>query len=281
MHCNNCGATNHWADECPDLSSEQQAQLHMVVATGKKTEEQQEGHQLLNVSFMQGESLPNDRGYLDGCSTVTAFKTDRYLKGLRTAPSGIKINCNAGTVTTNRVGNYGGMSAWYNPNGIANIFLMNELEKHHRITYNSWQGYYIVHTPRGEVRFHKDEHGLPYIDLEGSSQEAATMLMQMGVKKVRFASGREVCLASRSETQAGRMHVQRVRENYEGFMKKDVIKATEARQAQALMRKTSKKDFKGMVSNRLIPNCPVTYADITNSQKIFGLDLASIRGKTV
>jgi hypothetical protein len=54
---------------------------------------------------------------------------------------------------------------------------MNELEKHYWITYNSWQGYYIVCTPRGEVRFHKDKHGLPYIDLEGSSQEAITMLM--------------------------------------------------------------------------------------------------------
>jgi hypothetical protein len=77
------------------------------------------------------------------------------------------------------------------------------------------------------------------------------------------------------------MHVQMVWENYEGFTKKDVIKAKEARQAHGLIGNPSKKDFKGMVSNHLIPNCPVIYANITNAQKIFGPDLASIRGKTV
>jgi len=46
---------------------------------------------------------------------------------------------------------------WYIPNGIANIFSMHELEKHYRITYDSWEGFYNVHTPRGTVKFHKDE----------------------------------------------------------------------------------------------------------------------------
>ncbi len=36
------------------------------------------------------------------------------------------------------------------------------------------------------MKFHKDEHGLPYINLEGSCQEAATMLVQMGVEGVCF-----------------------------------------------------------------------------------------------
>jgi hypothetical protein len=72
-----------------------------------------------------------------------------------------------------------------------------------------------------------------------------------------------------------------VQKNYEGFTKKDMIKAKEARQAQALIGNPSKKDFKGMVSNHFIPNCPVTFAGITNARKIFGLDLASIHRKTV
>jgi hypothetical protein len=37
-HCYNCSATDHWANECPELTSDQQAQLHMVVETGKKME---------------------------------------------------------------------------------------------------------------------------------------------------------------------------------------------------------------------------------------------------
>ncbi len=36
-----------------------------------------------------------------------------------------------------------------------------------------------MHTPRGEVCFYKDKHGLPYIDLAESGLEAARMLMQV------------------------------------------------------------------------------------------------------
>ena len=47
-HYYNCGKTDHWAYECPDLTAEQQAQLHMhIEAEGEGPEEQQEGHQLL------------------------------------------------------------------------------------------------------------------------------------------------------------------------------------------------------------------------------------------
>ncbi len=55
-----------------------------------------EGHQLLNVSLLQGDALPDNRAYLDGCSTVTTFKMDKYLKNIRMVARGIRINCNAG-----------------------------------------------------------------------------------------------------------------------------------------------------------------------------------------
>ncbi len=120
---------------------------------------------MLHVSLTQGEDLPDERAHLDGCLTVRAFKNKRFLKEIRTVKGGIKINCNAGAVTTNKKGKFGWLNVWYLPNGIANIFSMHELEKMDRITYDSWEGFYIVHTPRGEVHFHKDKQGLPYIDL--------------------------------------------------------------------------------------------------------------------
>ncbi len=43
----------------------------------------------------------------------------------------------------------------------------------------------------------------------------------------------------------------------------------------------NKKDYKGMVSVKLITNCPVTKTNISNTRAMFGPDLASIRGKTV
>jgi hypothetical protein len=41
----------------------------------------------------------------------------------------------------------------------------------------------------------------------------------------------------------------------------------------------SKNNFKGMVSNNMITNCPITTTAITNGRSIFGPDLAIVRGK--
>jgi hypothetical protein len=126
LRCFNCGAMDHWAYKCPQLSNEQQAQLHVnIKEQGETKEQQEEGHQVLNVTLAQGGNLPENQAYLDGCSMVTAFKTDKYLKGIKTLPSGIKINCNAGAVSTKRMGTYGKLKVWYLPGGIANIFLMH------------------------------------------------------------------------------------------------------------------------------------------------------------
>ena len=108
------------------------------------------------------------------------------------------------------------------PKGIANIFSMNEIEKLHRITYNSIDGYYVVHTDKCPVYFHKDEQGLPYIDLDASIYDAATTLVQM------------------------------VRSNYEGFTKKDIKTAKVARKLQGMIGSPSEKDYGGMVSSNMI-----------------------------
>ncbi len=64
-------------------------------------------------------------------------------------------------------------------------------------------------------------------------------------------------------------------------MKNEVLRAREAQKVQAILGNPNKKDFKGMVSSNIIPNCPITRRDITNAQNIFGPDLVGIRGKTV
>ena len=111
---------------------------------------------MLHVSMAQGGNLPDNQAYLDGCSTVTVFKNDKFLSRLRAVAAGIKINCNVWAAVTNMKGKFGQPNAWYLPDGIADILSMHELEKMYIITYDSWEGFYIVHTPRGEVRFYKD-----------------------------------------------------------------------------------------------------------------------------
>jgi hypothetical protein len=122
-HCFNCGSPSHWAYECPQLSGEQQLQLHMnLEAQEESTQEPaEEAQQLFNVTLAQGGELPDNRVYLDGCSTVTAFKNDKFLKSIKTEARGVKINCNAGAISTNKRGKNGNLKVWYLPDGITNI----------------------------------------------------------------------------------------------------------------------------------------------------------------
>ena len=109
-------------------------------------------------------------------------KNGKFLRYIHSVRGGIKIKCIAGTVATNKKGKFGGLSAWYLPDGIANIFSMHELEKLYRIMYDIWEGFYIViHTPQGEVHFHKDKPDFPIIDLTKSGHETARMLLQLAL----------------------------------------------------------------------------------------------------
>jgi len=99
------------------------------------------------------------------------------------------------------------------PNGIANILPQHQVEQKYRATYDSWDGYYVVHHPKGPVNICKDHQGIPYIDMNDSSREAAILL------------------------------VQTVRGNYaEGYTKKEVMEAKQARCQQGVMGAVSDKD---------------------------------------
>ncbi len=134
-HCYNCGEEGHWAREYLHHSTKQQKQLHMVLE--REAEEDQKGqmaHQFFHVSMLQADKLLDHRAYLDGCSMVTAFKTKKCLENLQRVKQGVKINCNSRAMRTNIVGDYVSMTAWFIPEGIANIFSMSELQKRYRIT---------------------------------------------------------------------------------------------------------------------------------------------------
>ena len=118
-----------------------------------------------------------------------------------------------------------------------------------------------MHMAQGQMNFHKDEQGLPYIDLEQSGCMAAIMLMQN---------------ASQQSTESeGMALVQTVRENYEGYTKREVLRVKEAHCAQAMIGNPSKGDFRGMVSSNMIKNCSITPSDIA-AKEIFGPALASV-----
>jgi hypothetical protein len=100
----------------------------------------------------QHGKIPDSWILLDNQSTVNVFSNRSLLKNIRTANRVMNILCNAGVTRTSMVGDLPGYDGkvWYNPKGIADILSLSDLEKHHRVTYDSTaEKSFIVHKQDG------------------------------------------------------------------------------------------------------------------------------------
>jgi hypothetical protein len=74
--------------------------------------------------------------------------------------------------------------------------------------------------------------------------------------------------------------VSTVSENKEGFTKRQIKCVEEARALYAKLCYPSTKDFKWVVQSNQIKDCPVTIQDIDVATKIWGKNIAALKGKT-
>ena len=71
-----------------------------------------------------------------------------------------------------------------------------------------------------------------------------------------------------------------VAENMEGYSKRQIEDAKRAKQLLASIGYPSFKDFKAAVRAGMIKNCPITPEDVDRCLRIFGKEVASLKGKT-
>ena len=75
--------------------------------------------------------------------------------------------------------------------------------------------------------------------------------------------------------------IQTVQDNSEAFNKKKPTASKNAHKSNGMIGHIFEREFKSMVRNNMIQNCPITASDVTNSQNMFGPKLTGTRGKTV
>ena len=115
--------------------------------------------------------------YLDSCTTRSTFVGEKHLTNVRDMDKSLTVRCNAGQLRTSRRGDFNGLKVWAMEDGIANVLSLGEIMKKHRVTFDSLDGYFAVHTPGGEVRFVLNKHGMPALNL-CKNEQAAKMLIQ-------------------------------------------------------------------------------------------------------
>jgi hypothetical protein len=187
---------------------------------------------------------------LDNQSTVDIFCNTSLLQNIWKSDNTMKIQCNAGSRTTNLIedlSNYGTM--WYDPGGIANILSMKRVKEKCHVHYDSkGDGIFYVIKPAGITRkFVESNCGLYYLDT---------------------AEDNEFTLVTTVTNKADQ------------YTRKEYVRAEKARELQITIGCPSTKDLLNIINNNLLNNFPVNRADVIAANNIFGADLGSLKGKT-
>ncbi len=180
---------------------------------------------------------------LNNQSTINQIANPKLLKNIRKASKPITVHCNAGSTTTDLKGELGSITVKHSPYSIANVLLLHSIKQRHRVMYDSWDHgrVFQVHTPGGVVEFKSSTCSLNYLDVTDEDSRVEWML------------------------------VNTMRANFEGFTRREVEKANEARRLQGMIGNPTKREFAGMVHEKLITNCPVTVHNINNANRTFVL----------
>ena len=142
------------------------------------------------------------------------------------------------------------LEVWFYRDGIANILSLSQLvDDGYNISFDCKQNKFVLTTSKGEkIEFIRSPEGLYYYDL--TANEDAIVL------------------------------VETVAENMEGYSRREIEAAKQARDGQELVGFPSERDYETMVRGGLVRNCPINIHDVRIARHVFGPDVNAIKGKT-
>ena len=188
---------------------------------------------------------------LDSQSTMDLICNPDLVENSFKTNQTMNLRSNGGTMAVSRKARIPGYHAdvWFSKKAITNIVALKNLIKQYRVTYDSDDLMFVVHRePAGKpnMQFRMHESGLHYFDPRDES----------------FS------------------FVNTVSENKKNFTKRQIQRAEVARALYAKLSYPSMKDYKWVIRSNQIKDCPVTVQDIDVATKIYGKDIAALKGKT-
>jgi hypothetical protein len=238
VKCHNCGKKGHIARECPERKqARNQEHIHTNIQEGGCNEDDIDKGENIFVQKREKGVVNKNWLLLDSQSMVDQVTNPVLLKSIRKVASAVTVHCNAGSTSTNLEGDLGNVTVKHNLHSIANVVSLHETKQRHRVTYNSWDqgGVLQVHTDGRIVKVKPSSRRLHYHDVSDPSSNVELML------------------------------VNTVRENFKGYTRQDVERAREARRIQRMIANPTKREFAGMVREKLLTNCPITVRDVDNA----------------
>jgi hypothetical protein len=189
--CYNCDTIGHYRSDCPKKTGTGMSML-MAASRNGDFDGDYRNYEPSGYSFHQPrvkDIVPQNWILLDNQSTVNVFSNKHLLTNIRESDESMSIMCNAGLAKMNLIGDLPGYGeVWFNPNGIANILSMSEVEKDYPITYENQT--FTIHKDADTKRhFTKSKQGRYYMDTEESIRNTGVVLVEtVADKKSKYSN---------------------------------------------------------------------------------------------
>ena len=201
----------------------------------------------------QGDLPLRDVILLDSQSTMDIFCNRSMVTSVYTSPSPCQLQSNGGTMTVTKKATVTGLrdDVWFHPRALSNILSLQSLRSQFPITYNSDDSCFVVHREvingKPNLFFREHASGLHYFN--PTAPEQFTFLTT-------------------------------VDGNMAHLTQRQIQGAEQARELYSKLAFPSLQDFKWIIQSNSIKDCPVTLTDIKLAERIWGPNIAALKGKT-
>ena len=213
---------------------------------------------------------------LDSQSTIDLFCNPDLLNNIREVSQSISVCCNAGTITTNTVGDLDGYgTVWYHEQGIANILSLYRVSLNFHIQYDSRShNSFCVWKKDGTCReFKAGSRALYYCD---TRKIGGTILTQTDeAENAPYSEQQEALIANEVNDPD---IIPTVANNITRFTQRQVKDAYAARYFQNSA-SLSRQALIRLIDANVIKNSPITRDALRNAEAIWGISTAYLEGK--
>ena len=201
---------------------------------------------------------------LDTGSTLKAtFMNSEMVTDIKVSDAPISMATNTGKKLLGLEANVpGNGQTWFDPNQIANVYGFSHMADKYRITYDSEkEDAFMVHANEGIIKFTRTLDGL-------YAYRPSTKF------KSQVAESKKDTLPQLNNV------VTSVEENKRGYTQRQFENAKQARRLYHIVGCPTVTNFKHILRQNIIKNCPVTTEDVNIAEKIFGGDIGTLKGKS-